>query len=705
MNISILLPYKENFSESYAGAVALYVNDTVKISKHKKKITIYGNTDFKNTFDLNYINIPLKRNFLKSQSKSYVSEFIKTQKQNENNLIEVHNRPVYINLIREKLKQKLVLYFHNDPLSMAGSKTVSERLNLITICSKIIFNSQWTKSRFLSGLNKFIHASEKLEVIQQSATKTNIDITKKKKIITFTGKLNSAKGYDLFGQAIIKILNKYNDWKANVIGDELREKISFKHKNLKILGFLKHKDVLKIFNKTSIAVACSRWEEPFGRTSLEASSRGCSVIISNRGGLPETITNGVILKKLNHIELYKSIEQLIKNKRKREELQKLSLNNFYLTHKFVSNKIDKYRDIISGNETSIFNIKKNKSLKILHVTNFNERHNGRLFYNTGRRLNNGFLRLNHSVLEFSDRDIVSYYRSLKDFKGAKKLNNKLIEVISNYLPDIVILGHADLISNETLDYIKKIYPNIKIAQWFLDRMDAEWKINRKRFENKFNFTDANFCTTSPEVLNFDKNKKIYYIPNPVDKSFETLNVFKKKTFSRDLFFAMSHGVHRGILKKGKFDVRENFINELMDLLPNVKFDVYGMADKQPIWADQYLKSIANSKMALNLSQGDPVKYYSSDRISQMVGNGLLTFVDKKTKLNDFFSNNEIIFYNSTSDLADKINRYNKDDKLRIKIAKAGRDKYFRYFNSTLVAEYIINKSFNIESRKFYWENK
>ena len=141
----------------------------------------------------------------------------------------------------------------------------------------------------------------------------------------------------------------------------------------------------------------------------------------------------------------------------------------------------------------------------------------------------------------------------------------------------------------------------------------------------------------------------------------------------------------------------------MHLLPNVKFDIYGMNERQPIWADQYLKSIANSKMALNLSQGDPVKYYSSDRISQMVGNGLLTFVDIKTELNDFFTNNEIIFYSSSSDLADKINKYNKDDKSRIKIAKAGRDKYFRYFNSTLVAEYIINKSFNIENKKFYWD--
>ena len=34
---------------------------------------------------------------------------------------------------------------------------------------------------------------------------------------------------------------------------------------------------------------------------------------------------------------------------------------------------------------------KNKPLKIMHITNFNERFNGRLHYNTGRRFNNGKL--------------------------------------------------------------------------------------------------------------------------------------------------------------------------------------------------------------------------------------------------------------------------------------------------------------------------
>ena len=47
MKISILLPLKENFSPSYAGAVSLFVNDTLKYSKFKKEITVFGQTKFK----------------------------------------------------------------------------------------------------------------------------------------------------------------------------------------------------------------------------------------------------------------------------------------------------------------------------------------------------------------------------------------------------------------------------------------------------------------------------------------------------------------------------------------------------------------------------------------------------------------------------------------------------------------------------------
>ena len=702
MKISILLPYKENFSPNYPGAVSIFLNSVIKKSRFKKDITVYGSTDFKKRYNIRYKNINISKKILGigSQTSKYINEFIKLETKKPSDILEVHNRPIYIQLLPSSNTKK-VLYFHNDPLSMNGSKKVNERISLLTLCSKIVFNSEWSKTRFLSKLDEIYVKSPKLTVIRQSADKQKVNLKKKEKVITFVGKLNKAKGYDVFGEAIIDILDKYKEWKAIVIGDEEREKIEFSHERLKILGFKKHNDVIKIFKKSSISVVCSRWEEPFGRTSLESSSCGCAVIITNRGGLPETITNGIILNKLSKKNVYDAVSSLIKNIKYRNQLQALSLQNFNLTHFNASIQIDTYRNEILNQD--ILNTYNKKKLKILHVTNFNERHNGRLFYNTGKRINNGFVRLNHSVLEFSDRDIVSYYRKINDLDGSKKLNSKLIEVISNYLPDIIVFGHADLIKRETIIFIKKTYPNIKFCQWFLDRMDTKWIKNLNRFEHKLDLMDANFCTSDPKSLGIKKEKPVFYIPNPVDESFEKLKNDQNSFLNNDVFFAMSHGVHRGVLKKGKFDEREIFIEKLKKLTPNIKYDLYGMDKNQPIWADNFINKISNSKMGLNLSQGKAVKYYSSDRFAQLIGNGLLVFVDEKTKFKDFLNQNEIVTYKNINDLANKIIKFNKNDKLRKRIAKKGREKYHKFFNSKKIAEYIINKTFNFKTIKYFWE--
>jgi len=690
--------------------VSLFINDTLKISKYKKNTTVYGNTEYRNKFKIKYVNIPLQKVFFQSQNKKYVDEFVKLEKKKNSDLIELHNRPIYLTYLTNKLKNKTyILYFHNDPLTMSGSKSISERIFLLKNCFKIIFNSNWSKRRFLEGMKSDYINSEKLVVINQSAKKNKINLNKKKNIITFVGKLNKSKGYDLFGKAILKILNKYKNWTSLVIGDEPRDQLVFSHKNLFKLGFKKHKDVLNLYKKSSIAVVCSRWEEPFGRTSLEAASNGCAVIISNRGGLPETITNGVILKKLDVKNIYNEIESLIKNPKKRKKIQKLSLKNFFLTHQFVSKLIDQIRDQKLSFNKKINSFPPRKSLRILHITNFNERHNGRLFFNTGRRINNGFIRLGNSVLEFSDRDIQKHYKNYTDISGAKSLNDKLKKTCYNYKPDLIVLGHADLISSEMLGELKDEYPNLKIAQWFLDPLNKngpDYLKNRNRILDKSEFLDANFITTSPDVLGFlPKSVNNYFIPNPSDQSFETLNNYKYDC-SNDVFFALSHGVHRGNLKSRTVDDREIFIKKLIDKSKDVKFDLFGINKVQPIWADQYFKTISNSKMGLNLSRGVPIKYYSSDRITQITGNGLVTLIDEKTGYRDFFNDNEMVFYKNLSDLSEKISKISQDEKLRRLIGKKGKDKYTKYFNSKLVAEFIINKTFDINSKnKYLWHEK
>ena len=69
MKISILLPYKENFSPQYAGAVSIFINDTIKKSKYKNKIIVYGNTSLKKKFSKNYVNLNFKKSILKSSSR------------------------------------------------------------------------------------------------------------------------------------------------------------------------------------------------------------------------------------------------------------------------------------------------------------------------------------------------------------------------------------------------------------------------------------------------------------------------------------------------------------------------------------------------------------------------------------------------------------------------------------------------------------
>jgi len=138
MKISILLPYKENFSPEYPGAVSIFINAVTRISKFKNNTIVYGNTKYKKKYAISYKNIPLNKKFLISSSTEYVKNFIKLESENPSQIIEIHNRPAYINLLKD-LKKDLVLYFHNDPLTMSGSKNTQERLQLLNLCTKIIY--------------------------------------------------------------------------------------------------------------------------------------------------------------------------------------------------------------------------------------------------------------------------------------------------------------------------------------------------------------------------------------------------------------------------------------------------------------------------------------------------------------------------------------------------------------------------------------
>jgi len=705
MKISILLPFKENFSPNYAGAVSLFVNDTINHSVYKKKITVFGNTNYKNFLSTNYNNIEFKKKIFSSTNKLYVEKFLDIESKISSDLIEVHNRPSYISIIRKKYHKLLFLFLHNDPLQMNGSRSVDDRIKLLQNVDKIIFNSEWCRKKFFEDFENKSKYLDKTDLCYQSTSKIKIDFNKKKKIISFVGKLNKAKGYDLFGNAIIKILDKYPDWTANVFGDEPREKLIFNHKNLYLFGFKNNQYILNHLKKVSISIVCSRWEEPFGRTSLEAASRGSAVIISNRGGLPETSSVGIKLNELSTKSLFNEIEKLIKNKKQLLFLQQQNYKKFKFTHKYISKILDNIRNqYLTPIPLFKFNVKKNKILKILHLTNFNRRFDGRLQYNTGRRLNNGFVRLGHNVLTLSDRDIIHDNKKIFDPTGKNELQKSIIQNFKNFKPDCVVLGHVDSINKSTISELRNLNKNLRICQWFLDPIHKDgpdYIKNNDRISNNLRNIDFTFLTSCPSLLR-NKINNSFFIPNPSDTSFEILKNYEVNC-PNDIFFAMSHGVHRGVLKYGKYDNREKFIKKLIKKNSKIIFDIYGMDKIQPVWGNDFIEAISKSQMGLNLSRGKPAKYYSSDRIAQLLGNGLLTFIDKKTQFNDLIGKDSIVYYSNLDDLSYKINKYKKDKKQAKKIAKKGRNIYLKYFNSTIVSDYMLSKLFDYKSsNNFIW---
>ena len=691
--IATILPYKENYTFSEASAASLWVYEFFKKSTFKKNNFIFGSTKNIDYLSANYININLDtiRSKLSSKTNFYCEKISKIIKRKKFDLIEIHNRPLILINLHKRLSHKFIFYFHNDPLSMKGSKTENERLKILNITEKIIFVSKWVQDRFFINIDPKL--KKKTEVVYPSVEKKEFKNIRKKEIY-FVGRLNQSKGYDLYNEAITKILNKFPKWKAYSIGDEKRRSIYIKHKNHFELGFLKHKNVIERIENAEIVVIPSQWEEPFGRTALEAASCGCATITSNKGGLPETSDHHIILDKLTSSNLFRKIQLLIKNPKFRKKKQLDNYKNVRHLIKTNTKLIDQIRsEIILDFKLNIVRTK----YKIINIYNAGQKLNHRLFnISLGKKFTNGFIRNGHDVLEISDRDFIR--QNLPLFKLRSNIFQKfLINTFNNYNPDIVFFGHTNNIDLETLDYFKNKNKNLIISQWNEDPIVDGLEYSKQNIHNILKYSviaDHTFLTTSPNILfkksDTIKNKeKFHFFFVPVDKNIEEFNVYNLRP-KNDIFYAMSHGVNRGTLKEGKIDERIYFLDNLVNRLSDIKFDFYGFKNQEPIWGNDFNNALINSKMALNLSRGNPAKYYTSNRLASVMGNGLMTFIDKKVKMQDIFSDNEMVFYKNIIDLSDKIKFYSQRDTIRKKIAKNGKKKYFKLFNEKKITNYFIN---------------
>ncbi|WP_068315501.1 glycosyltransferase [Polycladidibacter hongkongensis] len=311
-----------------------------------------------------------------------------------------------------------------------------------------------------------------------------------------------------------------------------------------------------------------------------------------------------------------------------------------------------------------------KAQRILLVGNFGRKGLYSNYYNVDHKLANGFIRCGHSVLCFSDRD---HAREATPFNsqsfGRKAMAAKLLQTAKNYQPHMALFGHCDLLDDSFFHRLKEQHPAIRLATFCVDAVFR--KKTMASFKARAAHCHAAFITTADKkqlaTIGIPMDK-LHFMPNPVDPSIETKRIFEQPLTS---FRLDGQFLGTGIGK------REEQLQYIQDALPsNYRFACAGRAfGSKRIEGTEFLQRLCEAPVSLNLplDDTDPLMMpylYASDRIAQLLGQGITTISPKASGLSDLYEDG-ILEYSGREEVIDLMLRLHSDDALRRRIGALG----------------------------------
>tara|TARA_B100001059_G_C17825613_1_gene581178 strand:+ start:389 stop:1483 length:1095 start_codon:yes stop_codon:yes gene_type:complete len=363
MKINILLPYKEKFDENKASSVSITVKNNLLHSKYLDKIRIFGQNVEAPLFKDNFFGIRYSVLSFKSKNKFLAYEMLKiiNKDPDKKQLIEIHNRPYLIEQITKRNKFPVTLFFHNDPQTMNGSKSVKDREKILEKCVAIFCVSEFIKKKFLQGINS---STNKIHVLYNGVERKLLRFPIKNKEVLFVGRLVPEKGVHFYVKALKLIAENHPEWRFGLIGsfrlgdnentslyaNTVIKKFKSIGSQAKFYGYQDNRFVQEKMKSASIIVIPSIWEEPFGLVAAEAMSNGICIIASRVGGIPEIVqSNGILINNINNKKLSEKLDHLIENETLRKDYQNKAWKNFRLSCEISSKRLDYFRKIIFSN--------------------------------------------------------------------------------------------------------------------------------------------------------------------------------------------------------------------------------------------------------------------------------------------------------------------------------------------------------------------
>jgi hypothetical protein len=347
-------------------------------------------------------------------------------------------------------------------------------------------------------------------------------------------------------------------------------------------------------------------------------------------------------------------------------------------------------------------------MKVLHASHTHLKSLGARNYFLPVRINNGFIRNNHEVYWFSDRDVARYSSIFHSrTSGVGACNRKFLEACRNFEPDIIALSSQDILAAETLAQARKLLPNVAIFQYYIDPLFHE--LNVRNAASKAGVVDWSFVTTGGPVLRqvAGSRSRVAFIPNPVDGSIDIHRCHERTDQPHDVFFAGHIAT-----SQAPDDLRGRAYQLIRERIPTARCAFYGHGGHPSLFGAAFMRALGQARIGLNFSQrteaakagpGGELYLYSSDRIGLYQGNGLLVFATRSFSLSDLYGPDAIVEVEGADDFIDKLRYYLKNDGERQNVARAGYELGHREFNERLVSQYMIEATLGLSfSHGYRW---
>lgn len=223
--------------------------------------------------------------------------------------------------------RRSIAYFHNE-VHLNYHKIFWKRYNKGTF----VFVSEYLKNKTLSAFPRIeprrcfvIHNAVDVDIFSPSTGSGSHDTPR----IIFVGQWNRKKGLPILLHAVALLQQKGLCFELALVGgldlwpgeegesaisqtklNEMLDGLS----NVRLAGKLRRDELVNELQQSSIGVAPSLWQEPFGLIAIEAMACGLPVVATRAGGLPEIVEDnecGLLVEPGSAEDLARALEKLI----------------------------------------------------------------------------------------------------------------------------------------------------------------------------------------------------------------------------------------------------------------------------------------------------------------------------------------------------------------------------------------------------------